>query len=409
MALTLRWVGEEEFERVAETRMFCYAGATKELERFREGMRSDKRARPGDFLLAERNGAAVGTSTSLSLTMWVRGAPLSCQGVAYVGTIKTHRRGGSGSNKGIATQIMAETLRKAREREQVVSALMPFRASYYEHFGYGVVETRNEWTIPLSILPSGDFDGFSFVRSPEELAGMMECRRRIVEAGQCDIERSPQAWEAYRRRENEAFTVIDRGADGTVHGIIEFMEKELDGRQYVRAIDQHWDSLASLRRQLHFLASLRDEFGGAILTLPRDVPLNRLLRETQIPHRAVEHAVSKVVPYTRMQVRILDHKRFCQALHVPVEARGNVSIAVRECEGTVSRLKMEISGGRVDVSDGDGTADIECDDKTWAAIACGEVMCSQAARIGLLRASPDVARVLDVLAEGPVPFCAEYF
>ena len=51
--------------------------------------------------------------------MWLRGAPLACQGVAWVGAIKTERRraGSGGSSEqqhGVATQVMHELLRKAR-------------------------------------------------------------------------------------------------------------------------------------------------------------------------------------------------------------------------------------------------------------------------------------------------------
>src|SRR5947207_1217363 len=136
MPLSMRWIGPSDYDRLARTRLLCYGSAMKDLATFREKIELDARAQAGDFLLAERDGMAVGTSTSLSMTLWARGAAVPCQGVAYVGTIKTHRRGGSGGEKGIATQLMQESLRIARERKQVVSALMPFRASFYEHFGY---------------------------------------------------------------------------------------------------------------------------------------------------------------------------------------------------------------------------------------------------------------------------------
>src|SRR5205085_8545203 len=128
---------------------------------------NDRRGKVGDYLLAQgADGRFVGTSTSLSMRMWVRGGSVPCQGVAFVGTVKTARRAASSSKssteRGIASQLMIETLRKARERGAVVSALMPFRASYYEHFGYGFAERRTEWTVPLSILPAGDFAGIRF-------------------------------------------------------------------------------------------------------------------------------------------------------------------------------------------------------------------------------------------------------
>lgn len=412
MSLTFRWVGEDELDRVAETRMYCYAPATRELERFRENIRADRRGRPGDYLLAERNGLAVGTTTSFSMIMWVRGVPLPCQGVAYVGTIKTHRRVGSGGEKGIASQLMHETLRKARERHEVISALMPFRVSYYEHFGYGLVETRHDWTVPLSILPQGDFRGFNFVRSDQEVDDMMECRRRMVESGQCDIERSREAWTKYRKSSDEGYEVIDRGADGVVHGLMFLTDTKIDNKTLIEVEDQAWDSPEALRRQLHFLASLKDQYSGAILSLPRDVPLNRMLRETQVPNGPRSHASATLLSHTRMQVRVLDHKRFLEALQLPRQSTGRVTVtvAVHECEQTVSRFRVEIADGRCHVSGTDAAPDIECADKTWAAIACGEISATQAAQFGLIRAtSPESASVLDALSVGPAPFCAEYF
>src|SRR6185312_7314571 len=201
MSLQLRWVGQDEMDRVAQMRMRCFAHAATDLDRYREIIRADVRAQPEDFLLAEREGEAVGTATALSMTMWVREGAVPCQGVAWVGTIKTHRRRTEGQD-GIATRVMRETLRKAREKGQVVSALMPFRASYYEHFGYGLVERRNEWTLPLSVLPHGSCETIR-VFQPGDLLELVAFRQRTVELGQCDIERSADAWTAaIKRAEN---------------------------------------------------------------------------------------------------------------------------------------------------------------------------------------------------------------
>jgi hypothetical protein len=170
MSLQLRWVDESEYERVADTRLYCYASATRDRASYLARLRDDPRIKPGDCLLAERGGRAVGTATSLSMRMWVRGGVVPCQGVAWVGTVKTARRAagagaarGASSEPGIATRIMHETLRLAREREQVISALMPFRGSFYEHFGYGIMERRVAWTLPVAVCPPGQAEGLRFL------------------------------------------------------------------------------------------------------------------------------------------------------------------------------------------------------------------------------------------------------
>src|SRR2546423_14554523 len=103
--------------------MRCSAAATKPLPFSNSGIRLDPRAKAGDFLLAQDGDEAVGTSTVMDFRMWVRGSPIPCQGVAFVGTVRTRRRGAkTGDGAGVASQLMHETLRRARERGQVLSA-----------------------------------------------------------------------------------------------------------------------------------------------------------------------------------------------------------------------------------------------------------------------------------------------
>src|ERR1700678_488314 len=90
--IQLRWVGDNERDRVAMARWLCYGHAGKDLVKIQGRTLSSRVAVAGDFLLAERDGTPVGTATSLSLTMWARGAPIACQGVAWVGAAKTERR-----------------------------------------------------------------------------------------------------------------------------------------------------------------------------------------------------------------------------------------------------------------------------------------------------------------------------
>src|SRR3954465_6787186 len=179
MSLSFKWVGREAADVVGQTRARCYAPGAQEVEVYRTRFAADGRITGDDVLIAERDGEAVGTATSYAMTMWARGQAFPCQGVAWVGTVKTQRRSGGG-----ASEIMRRTLDKARERGQVVSALMPFRASFYEHFGYGLVERQNIWTVPLAVLPTGRFESMRFYED-RDFDALVECRNRIARRGQC--------------------------------------------------------------------------------------------------------------------------------------------------------------------------------------------------------------------------------
>jgi predicted acetyltransferase len=410
MALKLEWVGETAYDRVALARHRCYSGMAGNLDKYREAMQFDTRQKPGDFLLASRDGIDVGTTTALSLHLWIRGARVPCQGVAYVGTTKTHRRGGSNDERGIASQLMSATIEKARERGEYLSALMPFRASFYEHFGYGNAEQRVEWNVPLSILPRGDFAGFRFVEDSDD-ARIIELRSREAAAGQCDIETTPAALASFKRSWPNGQTFVDQPTPGgPIESCVHLLE-ERGGAQASAVVDD-WAAATpdAMLRLFHFLASLKDQYTFARITLPADLPLNRLLKETQVPHRQVDHPVATQRPYTRMQIRVLDHVKLLGAMTLQSARRGSCTVAIKENEGTVTRLRLDVADRKITATRTNSECDVEMTDVLWASIVSGDLRASVAHRWGTIRSvSASAIDLLEAFSEGPLPWCQEYF
>ncbi len=424
MTPALRWVGGDARERIAQARLECYGAARKDHARYQEGVQRETQAPPGEveWLLAERGTRLQGTVTAWALHMWVRGARVPCQGVAWVGTTRPERRKGgaaaaaassgapSEKRTGVATELMLETVRHAREREQVVSALMPFRATFYEHFGYGIVERRCHWTVPLTLLPTGDTDGMRYYE-PADLPEMSRTRQRIVEQGQCDIERSDWWWSQWLHWAEDGLIVVDRPReDGPVPGWLWFVEQRESDRPNVRVLDAGYDSPESFARQLRFLGGLRDQYAAAVVTTPYDYPLNWVLRERQLGPNPTTYPTADVRVITRMMLRVLDHKRLLEAMRWQAEARGRAVIAVQECEGGVSRFGIDVADGRAAVQPSAATPDVEMPDRIWAPIICGALSASDAAQAGLLSLrNARVLPLLDACAVPPRPFCREAF
>jgi predicted acetyltransferase len=406
MALQRQWVGFEQAEKVAHTRTLCYSPGMSDLPRILHRTTDDFRAKDGDFLLVEKDGKAVGTATSLSSIMYVRGAAIPTQGVAWVGTIRTERRKGNPGEAGIATIVMRETINRARERGEIASALMPFRASFYEHFGYGLVERRIDWDVPMSILPAGPSEGLRFYEE-SDFAAMLACRNRIARSGQCDFERIEWTMRHQLERAADGFVIVDRpDNNGAVRGWMALMHEVIDNRRIVRVADHGAEDTAALLRQLRMLGGLKDQYSAAVITMPGDFQLNRLLKESQLPHRPVDHTVPACNFYTRMQVRILDHRKFLEAVPLPAAPRGSAIVEVRECEGTISKFRVDIESGKAGVKPATGDATFRCADTTWASVVCGEISGTTAVRMGL--AEGDGA-LLDGFSMGPAPFTVEHF
>lgn len=382
----------------------------KDLPTYRNYVTQDLRAHDGDFLLLERNGEPVGTATSLSMTLHARGGCVPCQGVAWVGTIKTERRKGRADVRGIASQVMHATLDRAREREEVVSALMPFRASYYEHFGYSIVERRSAWTIPLSILPSELPPAARFF-TDDDLPAMAACRTRACRAGHFEIDSGEPGVRSWRSLFDDGQVyVVQPEPAGEIVAWMWVQDESRDGQRYARVNQWHADRHESFLRLLSLLASWKDQYRGAILQLAADLQLNRLLRESQVPHRPVDHPAASVETFTRMQARILDHRRFLESLHVPARWQASAVIAIHECEGHVSKLRMDVEAGHIKAASTDASADIELSDRAWAAVASGDLPVDDATRFGLLSVNqPRALDALRALGDGPAPWCGEYF
>jgi predicted acetyltransferase len=286
---------------------------------------------------------------------------------------------------------------------------MPFRASFYEHFGYGNAEKRVEWTVPLPILPRGDFSGYRFYEDAD-LPAIRAARQREYEAGQCDIESTAAAFEYWMRLWPEGMVVVDQSGAGACSGYIYFTEDRTTPAATVVVQDWCADGPDAIGRMLCFLGSLKDQYSQVRITLPGDLPLNRLLRESQIPHRQVDHPVAQARPFTRMQIRILDHRATLEAMKLPVDVSGRINVDVGECEKTVSRLSMDIDRGRITVRPGSSDADVQCSDVLWASMISGDLPASIARGHGLIRCNnPAKLPLLDAFAAGPQPYCQEYF
>ncbi len=288
---------------------------------------------------------------------------------------------------------------------------MPFRGSYYEHFGYGFVERRAAWTVPLDLIPEGDFSSVRFYRDAD-FDALVQCKQRIAQHGQCDIERSAEMWKHYLKELEDGFLVVDRDGEGPVRGWMTFQHQHRDGLDTVRAFfDTGWEDTAALKRLLCFLGSLKDQYRFAAIQLPADLRLNLLLGERQMTHRVSKnHPNAEVRPFNRMQVRVLDHAKFLEAQRWPADAKGKTVVAVHEPEGNVAKFALDVESGRATVKATDAAEDVECGASAWAAVACGDIKASAAAELGVIQANSIAATgLLDALAEGPSPFCREYF
>lgn len=407
MALTSTWLGRESIERVASIRLRCYGTKPEEQADMSQRTEAD-RFTDGDVLILSDETGDVATATSLSLTMNLRGTPVPCQGVAWVGTVRSHRRR-KVDGHGLASTVVRTLLAKARERKQMVSMLAPFRASFYEHFGFGVIERQLTWTIPTAILPKGDTSGFREA-TDAYFDAIVASRGRQFRQTHGDIEtdaRGVRYW--HKTLASLGFRFIDV-RDGVVTSSLTVASVR-EGDASVAVVHKPWwDSDAALLRMLAFLGTLKDQYSFARITLPVDLPVNWLNTERQIPHRRVDHPAATCTMLTRMQLRVLDHVGFLNTLSCPPGMKGRCTVAIRETEGHTATLALDIADGRIEARPTTQSPDLVLPDVTWASVAMGDLPITTAAALGLVDVNgPEAVQLLQPLAQGPAPFCHDYF
>jgi GNAT superfamily N-acetyltransferase len=407
MSVTLNWLGRDQIDRLARIRWQCYGARVADYDGFAMRARTG-RHEDGDACIATQDGLDVGTATALSQHMHLRGKRIATQGVVWVGTAKSHRRRGS-DQRGVASRVMDALIDKARERQQSASALMPFRVSFYEHFGFGLVERHNVWSVPTSLLPN-DPDARWRFGSKADMPAMLACRAQQVKSGTCDVETDEPAlveWFAGLTDDTQLF-VDDR--DGKIVAYT-WLRTLADGDQTIAQLAQPaWASIDGFRSVISLLGSLKDQYGIARLALPTDLPLNWLLRERQIPHRKVEHLAPKCTILSRMQVNVIDPVAFLHGQTLPRPARQSVVVEVMNYRQEKQRFSLDLSAGIIDAKPSNASADLQTSDVIFSSIACGELRASTAKMLGLINVTdPDKLSALDLLADGSAPFCYEYF
>ncbi len=167
------------------------------------------------------------TATVIEMTQNVRGLLLPMGGVAGVATHPAGRR------KGFARRLLHHVLADMRDQGQVVSALYPFRPSFYERFGYVGIPPERRVTVP-----------------PSDLVALM----RVAVPGEVALHRYPEAAPQVR----ELTEAIQPG----VHGMALRADPDLAA---ARGVDDHWVAVATVDGRVSgYLAYQIKAYGGEL-------------------------------------------------------------------------------------------------------------------------------------------------
>jgi predicted acetyltransferase len=306
----------------------------------------------------ESGGENLATTSVWDMAQNVRGAVLPMGGVAGVATHPAARR------QGCARRLLTHVLGDMRDRGQAVSALYPFRPSFYQRFGYvGIPQQRRVRLDPRDLAPLLRAEVPGTVRRLPMSEAAAEVRAFLERTlpGAHGMALRAAGPDHARLGNLEEWVALATAPDGEVTGILVYEIKEYGGELHARWF-LHRD--ASARTQLlGWVARHADQVATASLPLRPDEQPDTWLTDADLTVDARMAPLASPAP----MVRILSVPALAGLPVGSTTATVTVQVTDELIGGTYT---FASHAGTLEITDG-GTADTELTGHGLAALVYG--------------------------------------
>ncbi len=234
---------------------------------------------PLDWILAGYAGKRLVTSTAiLPLEMQGQGRREWLGGISGVATDPCYR------GKGLARDLMRESLDRMRARGWKWAVLYPFDYEFYHRLGWGQGATAARLTLEPRHLPSacgqGEEGEYRLV-STEEWSLLDRIHRVWVQRGPGALVREERTWrQLFSRpdRRREALVWESPGDQGAGYVIYDLQRREVDARleASLLVIDWAWESPEARAALLTYLVRHHGQVGSMHMKVSHDDPLTNV-------------------------------------------------------------------------------------------------------------------------------------
>ena len=350
-------------------------------------------------------GTLCSAMMSHEFAMMHDGAYLPMAGIGGVGTLPEYRR------LGHVRRLFKAVFADMRDKRQVFSSLYPFSFPYYRMFGYELVYSQNEFTLPLdSIAPRGRAGSIELVLPPadgddattDEREAGSDAVKRIYDSfaslRNLSLRRTDEMWRRRLRPDpykEQVYTYLVRGEDRRASAYFTFHARpdgphscDLDVR------DIAFVDIGALRELLPHLAGFHPRAKNAIVRLPSDVPLDLLIGEPyDLSHR-------RSAAY---MARIVDAESALRATRWP-DREGSISVRVRDdhLDWNDTTFRVEYGGGDSRVSHAAGEPDVSIDVRALVQLLCGYVDGESALAYAMMESRLDPGRLRELFPAKPL-------
>lgn len=408
-SLTFRSATDADADAIAALEFHSFPSAADSVEARRRRFDQDPRFPIAEYLVGEAGGRVAASLHAIPFRTWVGGEVLPLHGVGSVVVAPDARR------RGYASDLMREALARARAAGYALSALYPFRHSFYAALGYATAVERRAWTLVPADLPHYPERRAVRIASGSDLPAIASCYERVARRSTLMVERSDAAWTLGRLDAGRRYAAIyEAGAD--VRGYFLYQYKELSGDRHTRLFvtELVYEDQEALRGLLGHVAALRDQFTLAEVITTAEERLDLRLANPR-SGGAIKGQISRLfgpkVLYGAT-ARVVDVPAALRARGAGGGASGTFRLEVEDPVLPENRgpWAVTIDGGRFEVEAAGSAGPVaRTDVGTLAQIYLGYVRASAAREIGILDADAETAELLDAAFAGPRASLLDHF
>ncbi|HEU0298735.1 MAG TPA: GNAT family N-acetyltransferase [Longimicrobium sp.] len=281
MAETYRPARPDEIDDVARLVTHSFPAPDRGHEWWEDHLVNGPHGGLESLWVAEEDGRLIGACQLLWLRQWISGVAMPVTGVGTVSIAPTHRK------RGLATRMLIAGFDHARERDDVASALFPFRAAFYESLGYGLAGEAHQYQVPPMLLPDDREERMRvrLVDGERDEAAMRAVYREAAQRLQTgQLDRTERNWTGSWGEENVA-GVLYRGESGEAEGyaIVRYRADLPVDRRFVEVEERAWLTLPAQRGIYGWLSTLGDQWREVVYRAHPEEHFGDRLSEPRLP------------------------------------------------------------------------------------------------------------------------------
>lgn len=356
---------------------YSFSLAQADMEPYAEHMLKPEHLR----FICDEHGQAKASMALFPYQLQIDGAKLAMGGVAWVASPPEHRRGGWVGG------MLVAAIAEMKERGMPLSALYPFKQSFYRRYGWEVASATLDHEIPLELLAAyrkGPGVVQRWLPAEEPLPQLLDLYQRWAQGRPGAMVRDESVWSNWVTRHWRGarwHTAVWRPSEGAeAEGYLLYQIGEENGKRAFMIKELVALTAAAERGLWGFVANHDSQAKICLVRLQRDYPLWHLVENT--------HEVqSKLI--SGWQLRLVDLKAAFEQRAWPGAPDGALTIGVQDehAPWNTGTWRITFEGGRAEVSPArEERADLAATVQTWAQVYCGFLRPHQALMSGRLEA-----------------------